>query len=136
MCACRIVPISSSLCVLKGCKLTLFNSCFFLSLGPLSPTSKEIKYEFFLLLFYYIFKLRYSKTTSTVRKVVHPASTWCIRPSSVPARPNISNVAYYSVIDIRMRPKDKGPGERRSAQVSPGACRPLLILVPRATRSV
>ena len=46
MCAYRIVPISSSLCVLKGCKLMLFNSCFFLSLGLLSPTSKEIKYEF------------------------------------------------------------------------------------------
>ena len=82
MCACRIVPISSSLCVLKGCKLMLFNSCFFLSLGLLSPTSKEIKYEFFIIILLY-FRLRYSKTTSTVCKVVHPASTWCIRPRHI-----------------------------------------------------
>ena len=65
-----------------------------LSLGPLSPTRKEIKHEFFIIILLY-FSLRYSKT-STVCKVVHPASTWCIRPSSVPARPNISNVAYYT----------------------------------------
>ena len=89
----EIVPISSSLCVLKGCKLMLFNSCFFLSLGPLTPTRKETKYEFFIIVLLY-FSLRFSKTTSTVCKVVHPASTWCIRPSSVPAQPNMSNVAY------------------------------------------
>ena len=65
----------------------------FVNLGPLSPTRKEIKYEFFIIKILY-FSLRYSKATSTVCKVVHLASTWCIRPSFVPARPNISNVAY------------------------------------------
>ena len=99
MCACRIVPISSSLCVLKGCKLVLFNSCFFLSLGPLSPTSKEINESFFIIVLLY-FRLRYSKTTSTVCKVVHPASNWCVRPSSVLARPNISNVAYWPASSV------------------------------------
>ena len=84
----EIVPIWSSLCVLKGCKLMLFTSCLFLRIGPLNPTRKEI--------IVLCFSLRYSKTTS-ICKVVHPASTWCIRPSSVPARPNISNVAYSSV---------------------------------------
>ena len=29
----------------------------------------------------------------------HPSSTWCIRPSSLPARPNTSNVAYCRSTD-------------------------------------
>ena len=73
MSACRntIVPISSSLCVLKRCKLLLFILVFFflhVSHGPLTSTRKEIKYKFFVIILLH-FRVRYAKTTKFLHLV-------------------------------------------------------------------
>ena len=65
--ACRntVLPISSSLCVLKRSKLLLFIFVFFLSHGPLTSTRKKV---FFTIILLY-FMVRYSKTTKFLRLV-------------------------------------------------------------------
>ena len=67
-CSNAIVPILSSLCVLKCCKLLLLIlMVFFLSYGPLTSTRKEIKYNFLIIILY--FRVRYSKTTKFLHLV-------------------------------------------------------------------
>ena len=63
MSACRntVVPISSSLCVLKRCKLWFL----LLSHSPLTFTRKETKYKFFIIIILLYFRVRYSKTTKS-----------------------------------------------------------------------
>ena len=77
MSACRntVVSISSSLCVLKRCKLFLvYTRVFFLSHGPLTSTRKEIKYNIFVIILFY-FSVRYSKTTKFPH-LVHNEIRW------------------------------------------------------------
>ena len=72
MSACRntVVPISSSLCVLKRCKLWFL----LLSHSPLTFTRKETKYKFFIIILLY-FRVRYSKTTKFLN-LVHNDIRW------------------------------------------------------------
>ena len=67
MSACRntVVPISSSLYVLKRCKLWFL----LLSHSPLTFTRKETKYEFFFNIILLYFRVRYSKTTKFLHLV-------------------------------------------------------------------
>ena len=70
-----VVPMSSSLCVLKRCKLLLFILVsFFLSHGPLTFTRKEAKYKLFITILLY-FRVRYSKTTKFLH-LVHNEIRW------------------------------------------------------------
>ena len=73
MSACRntVVPISSSLCVLKRCKLWFL----LLSHSPLTFTRKETKYKLFLNIILWYFRVWYSKTTKFLH-LVHNEIRW------------------------------------------------------------